>query len=584
MINSDELKRLYIDFFKQKNHKAIPNASLIPENDPTVLFTTAGMHPLVPFLLGQPHPLGKRLVNVQKCLRTDDIDEVGDAFHLSFFEMLGNWSLGDYFKKEAITWSLEFLTSKDWLGIDKDRLYVTVFKGDDDAPKDEESAKIWQELGIPKERIFYLSKKDNWWGPAGNTGPCGPDTEMFYDTGKGSCGISCAPGCSCGKYNEIWNDVFMQYNKTADGRYEPIKQKNVDTGMGIERTIAVLQGKDNVYETEMFVPLVEKIRELAKEENERSVRIIADHSRAAAFILAERIVPKNVEHGYVLRRLIRRSIRHGKLLGIEDDFLGELLKIVIEMYSKDYPHLKENEDFIISELEKEEKKFKKTLAKGLRKFEQISKNKSNIDGESAFLLFQSYGFPIEMTVEIGKEKGIEVDVHGFEEEFKKHQEVSRVGAEKKFSSGLADTSEQTVKLHTATHLLNEALRRVLNKKDIFQRGSNITPERLRFDFNFDRKLTDKELKDVENLVNEQIRKAIPVERIETTLEEARKMGAQGVFEEKYGEKIFVYSIGDFSKEICSGPHVKSTKELGKFKIVKEKGIASGVRRIRAILE
>jgi alanyl-tRNA synthetase len=584
MINSDELKRLYIDFFKQKNHKAIPNASLIPENDPTVLFTTAGMHPLVPFLLGQPHPLGKRLVNVQKCLRTDDIDEVGDAFHLSFFEMLGNWSLGDYFKKEAITWSLEFLTSKDWLGIDKDRLYVTVFKGDDDAPKDEESAKIWQELGIPKERIFYLSKKDNWWGPAGNTGPCGPDTEMFYDTGKGSCGISCTPGCSCGKYNEIWNDVFMQYNKTADGRYEPIKQKNVDTGMGIERTIAVLQGKDNVYETEMFVPLVEKIRELAKEENERSVRIIADHSRAAAFILAERIVPKNVEHGYVLRRLIRRSIRHGKLLGIEDDFLGELLKIVIEMYSKDYPHLKENEDFIISELEKEEKKFKKTLAKGLRKFEQISKNKSNIDGESAFLLFQSYGFPIEMTVEIGKEKGIEVDVHGFEEEFKKHQEVSRVGAEKKFSSGLADTSEQTVKLHTATHLLNEALRRVLNKKDIFQRGSNITPERLRFDFNFDRKLTDKELKDVENLVNEQIRKAIPVERIETTLEEARKMGAQGVFEEKYGEKIFVYSIGDFSKEICSGPHVKSTKELGKFKIVKEKGIASGVRRIRAILE
>jgi alanyl-tRNA synthetase len=584
MINSDELKRLYIDFFKQKNHKAIPNASLIPENDPTVLFTTAGMHPLVPFLLGQPHPLGKRLVNVQKCLRTDDIDEVGDAFHLSFFEMLGNWSLGDYFKKEAITWSLEFLTSKDWLGIDKDRLYVTVFKGDDDAPKDEESAKIWQELGIPKERIFYLSKKDNWWGPAGNTGPCGPDTEMFYDTEKGSCGISCAPGCSCGKYNEIWNDVFMQYNKTADGRYEPIKQKNVDTGMGIERTIAVLQGKDNVYETEMFVPLVEKIRELAKEENERSVRIIADHSRAAAFILAERIVPKNVEHGYVLRRLIRRSIRHGKLLGIEDDFLGELLKIVIEMYSKDYPHLKENEDFIISELEKEEKKFKKTLAKGLRKFEQISKNKSNIDGESAFLLFQSYGFPIEMTVEIGKEKGIEVDVHGFEEEFKKHQEVSRVGAEKKFSSGLADTSEQTVKLHTATHLLNEALRRVLNKKDIFQRGSNITPERLRFDFNFDRKLTDKELKDVENLVNEQIRKAIPVERIETTLEEARKMGAQGVFEEKYGEKIFVYSIGDFSKEICSGPHVKSTKELGKFKIVKEKGIASGVRRIRAILE
>ena len=582
MISSDELKRLFIEFFKQKNHKIIPNASLIPENDPTVLFTAAGMHPLVPFLLGQPHPLGKRLVDVQKCFRTTDIDEVGDAFHLSFFEMLGNWSLGDYFKEQSIKWSFEFLTSKEWLNIDKDRLYVTVFKGDEDAPKDEDSAKAWLEMGIPKERIFYLSKKDNWWGL--DAGPCGPDTEIFYDTGKESCGIKCAPGCSCGKYNEIWNNVFMQYNKTADGKYETLKQKNVDTGMGVERTIAVLQGKDNVYETEMFVPLIKKIKELAKENNERSIRIIADHSRAATFILAERIVPKNVEQGYVLRRLIRRSIRHGKLIGIEDDFLGKLLKIVIETYSKDYPHLKENEDFITSELEKEEKKFKKTLAKGLRKFEQISKDKNSIDGKSAFLLFQSYGFPIEMTIEIGKEKRIKVDVQGFEEEFKKHQDISRVGAEKKFSSGLADTSEQTIKLHTATHLLNEALRKVLKKKEIFQRGSNITSERLRFDFNFDRKLTDNELKNVEDLVNEQIRKAIPVERVEVTLDEARKMGAQGVFEEKYGEKVFVYSVGDFSKEICSGPHVKNTKELGKFRIISEKSIASGVRRIKAVLE
>ena len=582
MINSDELKRLFIEFFKQKNHKVIPNASLIPENDPTVLFTAAGMHPLVPFLLGQPHPLGKRLVDVQKCFRTTDIDEVGDAFHLSFFEMLGNWSLGDYFKEQSIKWSFEFLTSKEWLNINKDKLYITIFKGDGDAPKDEESAKVWQEMGIPKERIFYLPKKDNWWGL--DAGPCGPDTEIFYDTGKKTCGIKCAPGCSCGKYNEIWNNVFMQYNKTADGKYEPLKQKNVDTGMGVERTTAVLQGKDNVYETEMFIPLVKKIKELAKEENEKSIRIIADHARAATFILAERIVPKNVDQGYVLRRLIRRSIRHGKLLGIEDNFLGKLLKIVIEMYSKEYPHLKENEDFIISELEKEEKKFKKTLAKGLRKFEQISKDRKVIDAENAFLLFQSYGFPIEMTVEMGKERGIDVDVNGFQEEFKKHQEISRAGSEKKFSSGLADTSDQTIKLHTATHLLNEALRRVLNKKDIYQRGSNITPDRLRFDFNFDRKLTDEELEKVEDLVNEQIKKAIPVKKIETSLEEAKKMGAQGVFEEKYGERVFVYSIGDFSCEICSGPHVENTKELGRFKIVKEGSIASGVRRIKAVLE
>ncbi len=587
VLNSDDLKRLYIEFFKQKEHNIIPNVSLIPENDPTVLFTTAGMHPLVPFLLGQTHPQGKRLVNLQKCFRTSDIDEVGNNFHLSFFEMLGNWSLGDYWKEDAIKWSLEFLTSKDWLGLDKNRIYVSIFEGDENVPKDEESAIIWQKLGIPKERIFYLSKKENWWGPAGETGPCGPDTEMFYDSGKNPCGENCRPGCSCGKYFEIWNDVFMEYNKTAEGKYELLDQKNVDTGMGVERTIAVLQGKNSVYEIEEIKPIVEMIKKIAKITNgkrELSIRIIADHSRAATFILAEKIVPKNVEHGYILRRLIRRSIRHGKLLGIEKEFLTELAKIVIDIHKKDYPHLEENKDFILEELRKEDLKFRNTLAKGLRKFDQIAKDKKEIDGKSAFLLFQSYGFPIEITKEIAKERGIIVDEKGFEEEFKEHQKISRVGAEKKFKSGLADTSEQTIKLHTVTHLLNEALRRVLKKRDIIQKGSNITPERLRFDFNFDRKLTEKEIKNVENLVNEQIKKALPVERRKATLEEAKKMGAQAVFEEKYGEKIFVYSIGDFSLEICNGPHVKNTKELGRFKIVKEKGISSGVRRIRAILE
>ncbi len=587
VLNSDNLKKLYIEFFKQKGHKVIPNVSLIPENDPTVLFTTAGMHPLVPFLLGQPHPQGKRLVNLQKCFRTSDIDEVGNNFHLSFFEMLGNWSLGDYFKKEAITWSLEFLTSKDWLGLDKNKIYVSVFEGDENVSRDEESARIWQSLGIPKERIFYLPKKENWWGPAGETGPCGPDTEMFYDTGKKSCGKDCKPSCPCGKYFEIWNDVFMEYNKTAEGKYELLDQKNVDTGMGVERTIAVLQGKNSVYEIEEFKPIVDMLKKIAKitnEKQERSIRIIADHIRAATFILAEKIVPKNVEQGYILRRLIRRAIRHGKSLGIEKDFLSELSKIIIKIHSKDYSYLKENEEFILNEMEKEEMRFRNTLAKGLRKFNEIAKNLKNINGKNAFLLFQSYGFPIEMTKELGKEIGIDVDENGFQEEFKKHQKISRVGAEKKFGSGLADTSEQTVKLHTATHLLNEALRRVLKKRDIIQKGSNITPERLRFDFNFDRGLTDKEIKDVEDLVNEQIKKALPVKRKETTLEEAKKMGAQAVFKQKYGEKIFVYSIGDFSLEICSGPHVKNTKELGKFKIVKEKSISSGVRRIRAILE
>ena len=588
MISSDKLKRLYLEFFQKNGHKFIANASLIPENDPTALFTSAGMHPLVPYLLGQQHPSGRKLVNVQKCLRTSDIDEVGDSYHLSFFEMLGNWSLGDYFKEESIQWSYEFLTSKEWLNIDEEKLSVTVFAGDEKIPRDTESARIWEGLGIPKDRIFYLPRKDNWWGPIGSTGPCGPDTEMFYDTGKEPCGSECKPGCSCGKYNEIWNNVFMEYNRTPDGEYELLEQKNVDTGMGVERTVAVLQERDNVYETEIFAPLVNRIKELSgieviPENQIRSVRIICDHSRAATFLLAEGIVPLNVEQGYVLRRVIRGAIRHGKLLGIEEEFLSVLSQIIIETYVEDYPQLKSNEDFIITELKKEYKKFNNTLARGLNRFNRITRNKKKIDGKDAFLLYQSFGFPIEITKELGKENDIFVDVDGFYEEFEKHQKVSKAGADKRFGSGLADTSEATVRLHTATHLLNEALRRVLGK-DITQKGSNITQKRLRFDFNFDRKLTDQEIKDVEEFVNGKINEALPVKRIETTLDEAIRMGSQAVFEQKYGEKVTVYSIGDFSTELCSGPHVENTGELGRFKIIKEEGISAGVRRIRAVLE
>jgi alanyl-tRNA synthetase len=619
MIDSKKLITLYLEFFKQKSHKIIPNVPLIPEEDPTVLFTTAGMHPLIPFLLGQPHSIGKRLTNLQKCLRTDDIDEVGDDFHLTFFEMLGNWSLGDYFKEKAIEWSLEFLTDKKWLGLDKKRLFVTVFAGDKDVPRDEETAKIWQSVGIPKERIFYLSKADNWWGPVGETGPCGPDTEMYYDAGKKPCSKDCKPGCQCGKYFEIWNDVFMQYNKTPEGKYELLKQKNVDTGMGVERTVAVLQNKKNVYEIETIKPLVDKIEKISNiknpdEKQEKSIRIIADHIRASAFILAENIEPSNKDRGYILRRLIRRCIRHGKLLGIEKEFLSELAKVVIEIYKTDYSHLEKKKEFILEELKKEDRKFKKTIEEGMKILKKEFKTlwihylelgparvgKYLFSGKKAFLLYQSYGFPIELTREILKEevvefwkkkeynpnfsdlKLIDVDMKEFEKEFKKHQEISRIGAEKKFKGGLIDASEQTIKLHTATHLLNEALRRVLGK-EVVQKGSNITPERLRFDFNFNRKLTDDELKKVENLVNEKIKEGLPVEREEMTLAEAKAMGAQGLFEHKYGEKVSVYIIGDFSVEICGGPHAKNTKELGEFKIIKEEAVAAGVRRIKAKL-
>ena len=591
VLDSCELKRLFIRYFEEKGHKVVPNASLLPESDPTVLFTTAGMHPLVPFLLGQPHPLGKRLVNVQRCIRTDDIDKVGDNLHLTFFEMLGNWSLGDYFKEDAIEWSLEFLTDNKWLGLDMERIYVTVFAGDEDAPRDEETARIWQNLGIPEERIFHFPKKDNWWGPAGTTGPCGPDTEMFYDTEKEPCSKDCRPGCSCGKYFEIWNNVFMEYTKTAGGKYERLEQRNVDTGMGVERTVATLQGKESVYEIGTCRPIVDRITEIAEigtkdEKRETSMRIITDHIRAATFILGDEnsVVPSNVGQGYVLRRLIRRAIRHGREIGIESEFLSELAKIVMNLHKKDYPKLNEKRDFVLNELKKEETKFRRTLTKGLDKFQKLTMGKRKLSGKDSFLLFQSFGFPLEMTKELGEERGIYVDQDAFEKEFERHQEISRAGAAKKFRGGLSDASEQTMKLHTTTHLLNEALRRVLKRQDIVQKGSNITPERLRFDFNFDRELTEEEIRRVEELVNVQIEKSLPVRRKKMTVEKARIAGAQAVFEHKYRGRVFVYFIGDFSVEICGGPHVKNTQDLGTFKIMKEESIAAGVRRIRAILE
>jgi len=580
MMNAKDLKKKYFEFFKSKKHKLISSASLIPEHDPTVLFTTAGMHPLVPYIMGEKHPSGKRLVDVQKCIRTGDIDEVGDPSHLTFFEMLGNWSFGDYWKKEAIEWSFEFLTKR--LNLDENRLYITVFKGDKDAPKDEETAKIWKSLGIPEKRIFYLPKKDNWWGPAGQTGPCGPCTEMFYDTGKEKCSKDCKPGCNCGKYFEIWNDVFIQYNKTKDGKYTDLKQKAVDTGMGVERTAAMLQGKKIVYEIESFCPIIEKIKSEAKEQNIKSIRIIADHLKAAVFILSENITPSNLDQGYVLRRLIRKSIRHFRLLGIEkENFTSEIAKIVIKIYKNEYPELNENKNFILSELEKEEKKFKKTLETGLREFNKLKGEK--ITGKEAFILFSSYGFPLEMTEELAEEKKLHINKDEFEKEFKKHQKLSRAGAEKRFKGGLADSSEESKRLHTATHLLNEALRKVLDDK-IVQKGSNITPERLRFDFNFDRKLTEEEIKKVEYLVNKKIKEGLKVKKEEMSLEEAKKRHAQGVFEHKYGDKVSVYTTGDFSIEICGGPHVKNTKEIGKFKIIKEESCAAGIRRIKAVVE
>ncbi|TXT53845.1 MAG: Alanine--tRNA ligase [Candidatus Thorarchaeota archaeon] len=587
----DELRQKYLDFFKEKDHKVIGSASLMPENDPTVLFTTAGMHPLVPFLLGQKHPQGKRLVDVQKCIRTTDIDDVGDTTHLTFFEMLGNWSLGDYWKEEAITWSYEFLTSKKWLGLNPDTLSVTVFEGDDDAPRDEESAEIWKRIGIPEERIYYLPKKDNWWGPAGQTGPCGPCTEMFIEVKEiPKCSPDCRPGCSCGHFVEIWNDVFMQYNKQQDGTYVQLKQKNVDTGMGVERTAAMLQGVPTVYDTDAFTPLIAKIREHFEKEEEseedlKYIRIIVDHVKSAVMIMADdrKIAPSNVEHGYIVRRLIRKAILGFDRLEIENDLMKDLAEIVIEMYKDVYDEVERNRDFVMENLDREAKKFRRTLRKALRKFNRIYDDKGKITGEDAFLLFTSFGLPIEMTKDLAEERGFKIDMQTFREEFEQHRDVSRSGSEKKFRGGLADHSEIITKLHTATHLLQAALRKVLGDA-VKQNGSNITKDRLRFDFTFPRKLTTEELKEVEELVNKVIDRDLKVTQKFMPLDEALEKGALAFFKDTYGEEVSVYSVGDFSMEVCGGPHVEHTSVLGHFKIKKQENIGAGLVRIRAIVE
>ncbi|MCX7024395.1 MAG: alanine--tRNA ligase [Spirochaetes bacterium] len=596
MITINELRRKYMEFFKSKGHAAISGKSLVPDNDPTVLFTTAGMHPLVPYLLGEPHPAGQRLVNYQKCIRTGDIESVGDASHLTFFEMLGNWSLGDYFKDLAIVMSYEFLTSPAWLGIPAERISVTVFAGEEGVPRDEESAAIWERVGIPRTRIHYLPREDNWWGPAGETGPCGPDSEMFYDTGKAACGPDCRPGCRCGKYVEIWNDVFMQYNKKADGSYEPLARTCVDTGMGIERTVAMLQGRRSVYETEAFSPIIAEIETISgkkygsDEETDRSFRIIADHTRSSTFVLGDpkAVTPSNVGAGYVLRRLIRRAVRHGKKLGISGLFLDRLAAVVVEKFGEAYPELVENRDRVVTELRAEEEKFLETLQKGEHEFEKmlpgLLKNPQKVmSGRLAFKLYDTYGFPIELTEELASENGMTVGRAEFDEAYKKHQELSRAGSEQVFKGGLADHGEVTTRYHTATHLLQKALRMVLGEH-VAQKGSNITAERMRFDFSHPAPMTVEEVKRVEELVNEQIRRDLPVTMQMISLDEAVASGAIALFGEKYGEKVKVYTMGDFSKEVCGGPHVERTGVLGKFVIQKEQSSSAGVRRIRAVLE
>jgi len=602
-----ELREKYLEFFKSKGHAIIPSASLIPaETDSSVLFTTAGMHPLVPYLLGETHPGGKRVVNVQKCVRTVDINDVGDNRHLTFFEMMGNWSFGDYFKKEAIEWSFEFLTDKKWLGLDSKRIYVTVFKGGNGIPKDEDSIKFWQETFEKAEmkvavagedeiikgdiRIIPLGVEDNFW-IAGATGPCGGDTEMFYDTrtqeeiGKeGELEGKFSDLVKSGRLIEIWNNVFMEFNKKADGTVEKLKQQNVDTGMGVERTLAVLNGKENVFETELFQPIFDKIAELSQkkydaEDTRKAFRIIADHIKAAVFMIADDIEPSNTMRGYVLRRLIRRAVRYGKLLGVNNNFTVDVAKVIVNLHKDFYKELSNSKIFI--ELEKEEEKFGKTLENGLKEFNKISDEK--ISGKIAFDLYQTYGFPIEMTKELAAEKRLSVDEEEFQNELQKHQELSRTAAVGAFKGGLADSGEQTTKLHTATHLLLAALREILGA-ETYQKGSNITVERLRFDFNYPQKMTTEQIQKVEDLVNEKIKEGINVEMLEMPKEEALKISKTSFDPAKYGDIVKVYKIGDFSIELCGGPHVKNTSELGHFKIAKEESSSAGLRRIKAIVE
>lgn len=585
-----EIRNKYLDFFKRHGHAVIPSAPLIPENDPSVLFTTAGMQPLVPYLLGEKHPEGTRLTDFQKCLRTNDIDEVGDNRHLTYFEMLGNWSLGDYFKEESIAMSFEFLTKE--LGIPVEKLSVTCFAGDKDCQRDEVTASCWKKAGIPEDRIYYFGKDDNWW-IAGEEGPCGPDTEMFYDTGKPKCSENCNPSCGCGKYVEIWNNVFMEFFKTKDGKYTKLKQHNVDTGLGLERMTMLLQGKETPFDTELFKPVMDKLQELAGENDSiESRRIVAEHLRASMMIIQDGGLPSNVDRGYILRRLIRRMVRHLRKLQINLNELGELIDLNIDTLKEMYPELHQNSNKIKSVIIEEKDKFEKTLERGEREFNKIVNRMKNegqdtISGQDLFTLYETYGFPPEVTQDLAREAGLKVDTTEFDKLFKEHQEKSRMGSEQKFKGGLAGTGKQEVRYHTATHLLNAALKGILGK-DVHQKGSNITPERMRFDFSCDHKLTDEEKKKVEDLVNEWISRGLDVKCEEMKKDDAIKSGAECMFIEKYPDIVTVYSIGNdketVSKELCGGPHVKNTSELGHFKIKKEEASSAGVRRIKAILE
>lgn len=579
-----EIRNKFLEFFKKHNHTIIPSAPLIPENDPSVLFTTAGMQPLVPYLLGEKHPGGKRIADYQKCVRTVDIDSVGDNRHLTYFEMLGNWSLGDYFKKDAIAMSYKFLTEE--LGIDPEKLSVTCFAGDADAPKDIEAFEAWKNAGIPEERIYFYGKEDNWW-IAGEEGPCGPDTEMFLDTGKPACSENCQPSCNCGKYVEIWNNVFMEYYKSKDG-IKKLEQKNVDTGLGLERMAMLLQKVETPFDTELFKPVMEELEKLEKIDDIKSRRIVAEHLRSSIMIIADGGRPSNIDRGYVLRRLIRRMTRHMSKLQIDLKNISDLIDLTINNLNEMYPELQTKRDIIKNVIIEEKDKFIKTLGHGEKEFEKVinkleQENKNVIDGKTIFKLYETYGFPPEITADLAQEKGYKIDLTEFDKLFKEHQEKSRLGSEQKFKGGLAEQNEITTAYHTATHLLHQALRNVLGDH-VKQSGSNITTERLRFDFSHPEKMTPEQIKQVEDIVNEQIKRDLNVVSEEMPLEEAKKSGAIGLFENKYGDTVKVYTIGDFSKEICGGPHVKHTGELGHFKIKKEESSSAGIRRIKAILE
>lgn len=587
-LTTHELKRLWLEFWTSKGYKTIPSASVVPENDATVLFTTAGMHPLVPYLLGEKHPMGDKLCDYQACIRTNDIDDVGDPSHCTFFEMLGNWTLGECNKREMIKNSFAFLTEK--LGIPKDRLAVSVFAGDENAPRDTEAHDAWVEAGLEDAQVFYLTKENNWWALGGGTGPCGPDTEMFFDTGKPKCCDTCSPACDCGKYLEIWNDVFMQYYvKEAGQPVEKLARPNIDTGMGLERTVCVLNGVESVYDTGIFKDVIDYLSKFANapyvEENiKKSYRVICDHIRASVFILSSGITPAPVGQGYVLRRLIRRSVNHARKIAIEKQQILEVAKIYVNEYQEYYPEIKEKQDLILKELDEEIEKFSKTIQLGQKEFEKVafySKDKT-INGKTAFRLYDTFGFPLELTIEMAKEIGYNVDEEGYHKAFLEHQEKSRTAAAGTFKGGLSDTSDNTARLHTATHLLLAALQTLFDP-NIIQKGSNITPERLRFDFNFPRKMLPEELKQLEDFVNDAIKKEVDVTCEEMTLDEARASGAKGIFANKYGEKVKVYTIGNISKEICGGPHANNTRELKSFKIIKEESSSSGVRRIKAVI-